>query len=595
MNNLLLSLHPALPVLIAIALCPFLGVMGQRVVSVAAPLLSLVWTLMLPLDGSAGWSVEVMGLTLSVWEWDAMGRLFMLAFGIFGSVAAIYAWTEAGAGRKVAALFNIAGGMGVVLAGDLYSLFFFWEMLTISSMVIIFLGQDRDSFGAGLRYAYFHLLGGVSLLGGAILAGGSYATVLAMGTDSLAFWLILFGVLVNAAVPPLHAWLPDAYPRASIYGTVVLAAFTTKATVCIAARLFPGEEPLVWLGVAMALFGVSYAVLENNMRRLLSYHIVSQVGYMITAIGLGNMNPTGDYSEEKLAKLTHAGELAVNGAVAHAINNIFYKGLLLMSVGAVIYATGYGRLTKLGGLGKAMLWTMILCIIGGVSISGLPFFNGFVSKGMIISSTYYMTTSPWDSRAWVELLLVVAAMGTFFSVGLKLPYLAFIAAPKSGIVPEVKRPVPRSMIVAMSIAAFFCIAIGVYPQMLYHYLPYQPESGPLYKVFTLDHFVGTFQLLLGTLAAFWFVRELVRTKPTFTLDVDQLYRRPLDRLFNGIGVVAQSCGVLSEDLVHGGRHLLWDRLQSYRQMTVRQPLAQHVAIVITVLTIAAIAAIMLYG
>jgi multicomponent Na+:H+ antiporter subunit D len=243
--------------------------------------------------------------------------------------------------------------------------------------------------------------------------------------DQLSAWLILAGMVTNAAVPPLHAWLSDAYPRASVFGTVFLAAFTTKAAVYALARAFPGVELLVWAGTIMALFGVVYAVLENDIRRLLAYHIISQVGYMVAGVGLGTA-------------------LALNGTAAHAFSHIFYKGLLMMSAGAVIYATGRGKLTELGQLAGPLRWTLILMMIGAFSISGVPFFNGFVSKSMVVSAAAYADRAP------IELLLLVASMGTFLHTGLKLPWFTFFGKDQGA---RVLRPVPVSMYVAMGLAA----------------------------------------------------------------------------------------------------------------------------------------------
>jgi multicomponent Na+:H+ antiporter subunit D len=371
-------------------------------------------------------------------------------------------------------------------------------MLAISSLFLVWVGRDPESGAAGLRYAFFHLAGGLCLLTGIIvhLHGGGESTLRSLSMAEPGAWLILLGVLVNAAVPPLHAWLPDAYPRASIFGTVFLAAFTTKSAVYVLARLFPGTDVLVWLGAIMALYGVVFAMLENNIRRLLGYHIVSQVGYMVCGVGIG----------------THLG---VNGSAAHAFSHIFYKGLLMMSAGAVVWTTGRGKLTELGGLAGPLRWVLVMCMIGAFSISGVPLLNGFISKSMVISA------AAEAHRAPIELMLVVASMGTFLSIGLKLQWFTFFGnAPRCT---PVHRPVPRSMMLAMALTAAICITTGVYPAPLYAALPHPVHYHP----YTPDHVIGSLQLLVGTALGFWLLRHALGGKPTITLDVDRLYRRPL--------------------------------------------------------------------
>jgi multicomponent Na+:H+ antiporter subunit D len=397
----------------------------------------------------------------------------------------------------------------------------------------------------------FHLLGAVMLLIGILgrMADGDTAFT-AMTPDHWSSWLILAGMLTNAAVPPLHAWLSDAYPRASVFGTVFLAAFTTKAAVYALARGFAGVELLVWAGTIMALFGVIYAVLENDIRRLLAYHIISQVGYMVAGVGLGTA-------------------LALNGTSAHAFSHIFYKGLLMMSAGAVIYATGRGKLTELGHLAGPLRWTLILMMIGAFSISGVPFFNGFVSKSMVVSAAAYA------DRGAIELLLLVASMGTFLHTGLKLPWFTFFGTDQGA---RVLRPVPASMYAAMGLAAAVCVVTGMFPgATLYAILPFDA----VYEPFTAHHFVEALQLLIGTALGFWLLRAKLGGEPTTTRDVDVLYREPLSMVMNRAGATIEAVGRGVGQLTGGAVDGAWTRLHEYVTRVGTPPFSVQSAITIS--------------
>lgn len=518
--------HPAIPLLLAALAMPLLGANGRRVAALLGPALALVFLAVLP-EG-ASWTLPLLGETLEPLRVGKLGRVFALAFAGYGLIASVYAWTETDAARKGFQMALCAGGVGVALAGDWISLFLFWELLTVCSLFIIWQGRDRAAggagnaaLGAGLRYLLLHLGGGVCLLAGLLLqwrATGSLA-VEAVALSGAGPWLLAIGLLTNAAAPPLHAWLPDAYPRATVFGSVFLSAFTTKAAVCVLARVLPGAEPLTWIGAGMTLYGVTFAVMENDMRRLLAYHIMSQVGYMVCAVGIGST-------------------LALNGSAAHAFAHIFYKGLLMMSAGAVVHAVGTGRLSELGGLARALRPVLVLMLIGAFSISGVPPLNGFVSKALAVSAAGY------EHRPVVELILLAASVGTFLSVGLKMPWLAF--GPRAdGKAAAARRPVPRSMLLAMGLAAAACVATGVFPGLLYSLLPYPMKYAP----YTADHVVSSLQLLLATALVFLLLRGLLVAKSMRTLDVDTLYREPLARLVRGAGVLLERAQEAAGDVL----------------------------------------------
>lgn len=556
-----LELHPVLPLLAGAATMPLLAARARGTVSVLAALLSLL--LLAGLPGGTTQSLALLGQTLTPLHVDALGRVFALAFTAYAALAAIYAWTDHGAAPRAFSLTLAAGGVGVTLAGDWLVFFLFWELLTVSSLFLVWQGRadhGRDALDAGFRYLVLHLGGGAALLVGILLnwnATGSLE-IGALDLSGAAGWLVLGGMLVNAAMPPLHAWLPDAYPRATVFGTVFLCAFTTKSAVYALARAFPGADPLVWIGAGMTLYGVTFAVLENDMRRLLSYHIVSQVGYMVCGVGLGSA-------------------LALNGSSAHAFAHIFYKGLLMMSAGALAHAAGTGRLSTLagmGGLARRLKWVAALMLVGAFSIAGVPLFNGFTSKALVISAAAY------ENRPAIELVLLFASMGTFLSLGLKMPWLAFFAAPKDAPATTL-RPLPRSMYVAMSVAAAVCVLTGVFPGLVYGLLPHAMHYAP----YTADHVVGSLQLLAGTALGFWLLRGLLRPSDVRTLDVDNLYLRPVRRVVDGAGALFEGAG----SLVASGVRALLARADAARRRRGPRTLivAVQTALVLVVLVLLA--------
>lgn len=456
------------------------------------------------------WYHPFMEYELILGRVDLLSKCFGYVFVIAAIAMTFYALHVKETGEHIAAFLYIGSALGVVFAGDLFSVFIFWEVMAWASVFLVWYRRKQASIDAGFRYLIVHVVGGVLLLGGIILymqeSGGSIAF---NGFDyvSPATILILLGFIINAAVPPLHAWLPDAYPEATITGAVFMTAFTTKTAVYVLARSFTdftidGFAILMYLGAIMALYGVIYAILENNIRRLLAYHIVSQVGYMVCGIGIA------------ASTMGVVSEMAIDGTVAHAFCHILYKGLLFMGVGAIIYMTGKTKLTELGGLYKVMPLTMIFYMIAAFSISGAPLFNGFISKSIIIHA------AEMDHNMLIFLMLEVAAVGTFLSVGLKLPYFAFFGK-DAGI--KAKDP-PVNMLIGMGIAAFLCILLGVYPSLLYNILPY-PAAVADYAPYASGHLIGTLQLMLFTYAGFLLLKKKLHPENTISLDTDWFYRK----------------------------------------------------------------------
>jgi len=496
--------HPAVALLAAAFAVAGLRGTAQRAARVVGPALALaIWW---GLEHGSQPGVVVGGFEVLSVRVDALSLVFGLAMCGVALIGSVYSLHQRGAGESAAALVYAAGALGVIFAGDWLTLFVCWELMAVASLLVIWAEGSPRALAAGSRYLLVHATGGATLLGGILLhaSRGGSLRVTALdpaATDPLAFWLILTGVTLNAAVPPLHAWLTDAYPEASVGGAVFLSAFTTKTAVYLLIRAFPGTEILVPLGVAMALYGVVYAVLENDIRRLLAYHIVSQVGYMVAGVGIGS-------------------PLALDGAAAHAYCHILYKALLFMGAGALIHATGRRKITELGGVAGSLKWVVALYAVGAVSISGFPLFNGFISKSMVISA------AGEAHRGWSELLLLLASVGTFLHTGLKLPYFAFFA-PDRGLE---ARSVPANMYVAMGAAALLCFGIGVAPGLLYAQLP----NGGGYEPYTASHVATSIQLLLGTGIAFWVLRSKLGGEPTRSVDTDWFYRSPGGRLGRGL-------------------------------------------------------------
>ena len=457
------------------------------------------------------WTYNFLGFDLVLGKVDKLSMLFAYVFVIMSFIGMVYAIHIKDCGQHVAAYLYVGSTLGVVFAGDLITLFIFWEIMASSSVFLIWYQKTKSALDAGFRYILVHFAGGTILLAGIVIhvtTTGSTALV-HFDIHELSATLILIGFLVNAAVPPLHAWLSDAYPEGTITGSVFMTAFTTKSAVYVLARSFPGTELLVWLGAIMALYGVIYAVLENDIRRLLAYHIISQVGFMVAGVGLGS-------------------ELAINGAGAHAFSHILYKAVLFMGAGAVIYVTGCRRSTELQGhnLYKKMPVTLTLYMIGAFSISAVPLFNGFISKNMVVAAAGEL------GRPVIELMLHLASIGTFLSISLKLPRGIWFGSQKgTNKILDAKEP-PLNMLLAMGIGAFLCILIGVYPKLLYDLLPYPVNFHP----FEAGKVVATMQLLLLTLAAFWIYIDKLGGEAAISLDTDWFYRnfgRVLLRFCNG--------------------------------------------------------------
>ena len=495
-NNL--WLHPGLILLAGALVLPLVKGRLFRPYLLLVPVLAFGAVLMMPQGGYG--VVPFLEWDLTFGRVDRLSLVFAYIMTLMCIIGTLYGLHVDNPFEMAAAWIYVAGSLGVIFAGDFLVLFLFWEVMAFSSVFLVWFRDRPESVWAGFRYLLVHAAGGMVLLAGIVLlyhaTGDLGFHQLDVTRPTLPIYLILIGFILNAAVPPLHAWLPDAYGEATVSGAVFMCAFTTKTAVYALARGFAGMEILIPLGVVMALYGVVYAVLENDARRLLAYHIISQVGYMVAGVGIGT-------------------ELAINGACAHAFAHILYKGLLFMGVGSVLYMTGKSRLTDLGGLYSRMPRAFVFTLIGGLSISAFPLFSGFVSKSMIVAAGFD------DHLYWAAFLLTLASAGTFLHTGLKVPY--FIWFGKNHCTKdtwEKAEDPPVHMQLAMGIAAFLCIFIGVYTPYLYDMLPY----AAVYKPYTAYHVTESLQILLFTALGFFVFLKKLTPKPVISLDMDWFYR-----------------------------------------------------------------------
>jgi len=495
----------------------------QRVALPIVPALALGWCWLVVSSGTElHWTFA--GLDVNPVRTHAATGAFATVFCLMAGAGMIFAWGRARRAELVAALVYAGGALGVIFAGDMLSLLVFWELMLLGSTLIVCLGRQPDSRGAGLRYFALHAVGGVLMLIGVALilqarTDAGYADPLefasfmplfaAGGTGAWGAGLVLCGMLVCAGAPPLSAWVADAYPEASITGSVFLSAFTTKTAVFTLIVAFAGLEALIWVGLYMALYGIVYAVLENDIRRVLAYSIVNQVGFMLVGVGIGT-------------------PLAIDGATAHAFAHVIYKGLLMMSAGAVMAATGSRLLSEMGGLFRRMPVTLACCAIGALAISAFPLTSGFTTKAMLDDAVSMHAESVAVAGGsasrfiWVWLGLEIASAGVFLHAGIKFPWFVFFNGERNWDVKEAPLPMRAAMI---GLAAL-CLLVGVFPQPLYAILPYGAAAELFWpSAYSAQSVVAMLALLLFSGAGFFVLLPSLRRKRTVTLDFDWLWRK----------------------------------------------------------------------
>lgn len=476
-------------------------------------------------------TLELLGYELQPYRADKLSLLFGYLFHIAAFLGFIYALhlgdgtpdgsvasdvgeddiigNDKAGMQHVSAMLYAGSAIGAVFAGDFITLFVFWELLAITSVFLVWARNSDKAYATGFRYLIIHVVSGVLLLSGALmlahqtgsiefghvageLHGDEGGGLAAAGLPALLL-LIAFGI--KAGFPLAHNWITEAYPESTPTGTVFLSAFTTKVAVYALARSFGGLDELIWIGTAMTFFPIFYAVLENDLRRVLGYSMINQIGFMVAGIGIGTA-------------------MAVNGAVAHAFADVIFKGLLFMSMGAVLTMTGRTKGTDLGGLYKTMPLTATLCIVGASAISAFPLFSAFVTKSMI------MVAAIDEHHYIVWLFMLFASAGVLEHAGIKIPFFAFFAH-DSGI--RTKEP-PKNMLVAMVIGGALCVLIGVFPGVFYTLLPFEMDYHP----YDTRHVLTQLQLLcFGALGFITLVKTGVYPdeKRAVHIDAEVLYRK----------------------------------------------------------------------
>lgn len=504
-------INPGFVLMLAGVLCYGLPVRAVRqALSLGAPVLGLVLLLQAPFAVDLA-TARMVGLDLVLYRVDQLNFVFGIAFLIAAFLNAIYALHQDDRVHDGSALTYAGAAIAACFAGDLMSIFIFWEITAITSVVLILQSGTRAAYGAAMRYLAIQILSGVLLLDGAAYYFNLHGSMAVPGTvgQGIALsdpgaWLLFIAFGIKAAFPLLHNWLQDSYPKATVAGAVVLSAFTTKLAVYTLARFFPGEHALIWIGAIMTVFPVFFAVIENDLRKVLAYSLNNQVGFMVCAIGVGT-------------------PLALNGAAGHAFVHIIYKALLFMSMGAVLYRTGTTKASELGGLFRSMPLTAVFCMIGAASISAFPLFSGFVAKSLTMSAVAH------EHLFVIWAMLLFASAGVLEHSGIKIPYFAFFGHDSGRRVKEA----PFNMLLAMGLAAFICIFIGlpgVLPgfgyRWLYEILPFRAEA-LAYQPFTTSHVLTQMQLLVLALFAFIFLKRVgayPAEKPGLILDTDWVYR-----------------------------------------------------------------------
>ena len=465
--------------------------------------------------------INSMGIDFIIFHSDNLSFPFAVIFHIAAFLTVIYGIHNRDWKENVAITSYAGAAIAALHAGDLFTLFVWWEATALTSVFLILGGKSIRAYRSAIRYIIIQVGSGMLLLSGAIILfhTNNEALFQNFSIDSTSGLLIFLAFGIKAAFPFLNGWLQDSYPEASEVGTVALSAFTTKLAIYALARSFAGVEILILIGALMTFFPIFFAVIENDLRRVLTYSLNNQLGFMVVAVGIGS-------------------ELAINGAVAHAFAHILYKGLLFMSMGAVLYRVGTCKASELGGLFKHMPVTAICSIVGAISISAFPLFSGFVAKSLIMSSLGY------EGLTFIYFMLLFASAGVLHHSGIKIPFFAFFAH-ESGLKPK---EAPLNMTIAMIISALLCILIGVFPSLFYQILPYEVN----YQPYDFSHVVSQLQLLTFAAFAFiclWHFKIYPPELNSTVLNSDWFYRKMIPGVFKPVILGIQNLNVVLTNLM----------------------------------------------
>ncbi|RAP27346.1 Na(+)/H(+) antiporter subunit D [Candidatus Marinamargulisbacteria bacterium SCGC AG-333-B06] len=527
MIEILFKSNPAFLFFAGAIILPFLKGHLKNLVAIAIPAISFF--LIHSLTPGTIETLQFLHYDLSILRVDKLSKAFGYIFTLSSFAAFIYGYYQKKSLEFVSTLVYVGSALGVVFSGDLFSLYMFWELMAVFSTFLILANKTHKSMAAAKRYILVHIAGGLILLAGIILHinGTGSIEFTRFASQNLSTWLILIGFLINAGAIPFSSWLPDAYPEATVLGGVVLSAYTSKTAVYTLARGFAGWDILIMLGCGMAIYGIIYALLENDMRRILAYSIINQVGFMVCAVGIGT-------------------PLAISGAVAHAFCHIIYKALLWMSAGSVLYRVGKSKCTEIGGLYRTMPLTLLFGLIGALAISSVPLTSGFTSKTIIIlAAEYQHLVIPW-------LILEIASAGVFLHAGIKFPYFVFFNVDR-GLRPK---EAPFCMLLAMGFLAFLCIYLGCFPESLYNILPdaelVKSKMAYTFSDIYIHHFpkvITQMQMLMFSGLVFFLFLPMLKRTDTISIDFDWGYRKGATYFYKFMDLVLNSLNKLADTVI----------------------------------------------
>ena len=454
-------------------------------------------------DGGTGahLATQFLGFDVVFFNVDQFSLLMGVVVGFLATAAVLYAYgSEAPTWVTAFALTYVATTVGTIYAGDWLTLIFFWELMAVTSTLLVW-QHGGEAVRAGYRYALFHGTGGTILLAAVVVHGASmlgsvpaaeiFLFSATTGIHPAATVFAAIGIGINCGFIFLHSWLPDTYPRPHVAASVFLSVFTTKTAAYVMYRAFPeGGMWLAYLGGFMAVYGAFFALLQYNPRRLLSYHIQAQLGYMLAGFGLA----------------TYVGEFAVVGGFAHLFNNVLYKSLLFMAVGVVVYRTGVEDIRDMGGLWRVMPITFLVYLVGAASITAVPGFNGFISKGMVIDSAHELHNFELllgEGLLWW--LLILGGVGTFMSF-IKLGYYIFFHGSAS-LSPRDATPFQTA---GMVLAGGACVFFGVYYTQLIELMPFTDvilSEDVYFNPYSTKHLTESGALLVSGFVGFFALKR----------------------------------------------------------------------------------------
>lgn len=374
----------------------------------------------------------------------------LLTFILMGVLAVFLAAARGDRALVVTAAIHSSAGALTLLAADLITLLVAWEFLTLSAYVIIRQG-DGKSGGAAFWYLAAQISAAAFFFVAIVAHAGATASIDVAPLAPRAQPFMMVAVLVKTAMMPLHGWLIGSYTRATHLGSFVLSAYATKVGVLTAARTlsfsFVGFPLLSYIGALMAVLAVIAALRQHSARRLLSYHIISQVGYMLAGVGLVGST------------------LGVTAGLFHSINHILYKGLLFLVAGVAAAHYGHDDLRRMGGLARKMPLVFLCGVVGAAAIVGLPLTSGYVSKELLKKSVDAVQMA----------LLIAASVGTALSFT-KFIYLIFLRLPSAEAAAGVevravddgapKSRAPIAAVTVLAVLALLSVLIGTAPRLV---------------------------------------------------------------------------------------------------------------------------------